>query len=44
MLDTGMSTDEHEDYLFGDIPNDDFRAMTGGNFAKLFGIEMPSLV
>jgi predicted TIM-barrel fold metal-dependent hydrolase len=35
---------EITDDLFGAIPDAEFRAMTGGNFANLFGIELPSLV
>jgi predicted TIM-barrel fold metal-dependent hydrolase len=30
------------DGLFQDIPEDEFRAMTGGNFAGLFGVDVPA--
>jgi predicted TIM-barrel fold metal-dependent hydrolase len=30
------------DDLFGDIPEADFRAMTGGNFAELFHVKAPT--
>jgi predicted TIM-barrel fold metal-dependent hydrolase len=32
------------DDLFGSIPDSDFRAMTGGNFARLFGVRAPAAV
>jgi predicted TIM-barrel fold metal-dependent hydrolase len=32
------------DELFGDIPDDEFRALTGGNFARLFGVKVPTAV
>jgi predicted TIM-barrel fold metal-dependent hydrolase len=39
---TWPHTRENTDGLFGDIPVEDFRAMTGGNFAKLFGVKSPT--
>jgi hypothetical protein len=40
---TWPHTREITDQLFGDIPDQDFRALTGGTFAQLFGVATPVL-